>query len=103
MAEETLAQLPSFSKSPISKGVLTIHGFGARLRMQSGHLEIEDGLGPERSGASVSTEWRSSASCLCRCCAAPFTLRPSTSLCAYGSIEDKVRIGNLSTEEWMSG
>jgi CRISPR-associated protein Cas1 len=28
--------------------VLTIHGFGVRVRMQSGHLEIEDGVGPER-------------------------------------------------------
>src|SRR6266481_6853163 len=37
------------SKSPISKnGVLTIHGFGVRVRMQSGHLETEDGIGPDR-------------------------------------------------------
>lgn len=36
-------------KSPINKsGVLTIHGFGVRLRVQSGHLEIEDGIGPQR-------------------------------------------------------
>ena len=36
-------------KSPISKsGVLTIHGFGVRVRMQSGHLEIEDGVGLDR-------------------------------------------------------
>src|SRR6184192_2854569 len=36
-------------KSAISKsGVLTIHGFGVRVRKQSGHLEIEDGIGPER-------------------------------------------------------
>ena len=36
-------------KSPISKsGVLTISGFGVRVRMQHGHLEIEDGVGPER-------------------------------------------------------
>ena len=28
--------------------MLTIHGFGVRVRMQSGHLEIEDGAGPER-------------------------------------------------------
>jgi len=36
-------------KSPISKsGVLTIHGFGVRLRVQSGHLEIEDGIGTQR-------------------------------------------------------
>ena len=36
-------------KSRINKsGVLTIHGFGVRVRMQSGHLEIEDGVGAER-------------------------------------------------------
>ena len=36
-------------KSAISKsGVLTIHGFGVRVRMQSGHLEIEDGVGMDR-------------------------------------------------------
>ena len=36
-------------KSPISKsGVLTVHGFGVRVRMQSGHLEIEDGVGMDR-------------------------------------------------------
>jgi len=39
----------AFRKSPISKsGVLTIHGFGIRVRVHSGHLEIEDGIGPER-------------------------------------------------------
>jgi CRISPR-associated endonuclease Cas1 len=36
-------------KSPISKsGVLTIHGFGVRVRVQSGHLEVEDGVGMDR-------------------------------------------------------
>src|SRR5215467_14186649 len=36
-------------KSPINKsGVLTIRGFNVRLRMQSGHLEIEDGAGVDR-------------------------------------------------------
>jgi CRISPR-associated endonuclease Cas1 len=36
-------------KSPINKsGVLTLTGFGIKVRMQSGHLEIEDGIGPER-------------------------------------------------------
>ena len=29
-------------------GVLTLYGFGIRVRMHSGHLEIEDGIGPER-------------------------------------------------------
>ena len=42
-------QQHSFGKSPISKsGVLTISGFGVRVRMQHGHLEIEDGVGPDR-------------------------------------------------------
>jgi CRISPR-associated endonuclease Cas1 len=36
-------------KSAIGKnGVLTIHGYGVRVLMQSGHLEIEDGIGPDR-------------------------------------------------------
>lgn len=47
-----LLTLPQFSphhKSPFAKfGVLTIYGFGLRVRMQSGHLEIEDGIGSER-------------------------------------------------------
>jgi len=48
-AWQNLSQLSSSSKSSISKGgVLTIHGFGVRVRMQSGHLEIEDGIGEER-------------------------------------------------------
>jgi CRISPR-associated endonuclease Cas1 len=48
-AAHNLPQLPSSGKSPISKsGVLTIYGFGVRVRMQSGHLEIEDGVGTDR-------------------------------------------------------
>jgi CRISPR-associated endonuclease Cas1 len=48
-ASDTLPQLRRSIKSPISKtGVFTIYGFGVRVRMQSGHLEIEDGIGPER-------------------------------------------------------
>jgi CRISPR-associated endonuclease Cas1 len=36
-------------KLPVSKsGVLTLAGFGIKVRMQRGHLEIEDGIGPER-------------------------------------------------------
>src|SRR5271169_3981725 len=48
-ATQTVPQLPSSRKSPITKsGVLTLSGFGVRVRMQSGHLEIEDGVGLER-------------------------------------------------------
>jgi hypothetical protein len=48
-ASKNLAQSPVPRKSPISKrGVLTIYGFGVRISMRSGHLEIEDGIGPER-------------------------------------------------------
>ncbi len=48
-ASHNLPQSPSSGKSPISKsGVLSIHGFGVRVRMQSGHLEIDDGVGMER-------------------------------------------------------
>jgi CRISPR/Cas system-associated endonuclease Cas1 len=46
-ASHTLSH--SFGISQISKsGVLTLYGYGIRIRMQSGHLEIEDGIGPER-------------------------------------------------------
>jgi CRISPR-associated protein Cas1 len=49
VALPTVQQPSTFRKSSISKsGVLTIHGFGIRVRMQSGHLEIEDGIGPDR-------------------------------------------------------
>jgi CRISPR-associated protein Cas1 len=48
-ASHNVLQSPNPGKSPISKsGVLTIHGFGVRVSMHSGHLEIEDGVGPER-------------------------------------------------------
>ena len=46
-ASNTLSQ--SFAIPQISKsGVLTLYGYGIRVTMQSGHLEIEDGIGPER-------------------------------------------------------
>jgi CRISPR-associated endonuclease Cas1 len=48
-ASPNLPQFRSPGKSPISKsGILTIDGFGIRVCMRSGHLEIEDGIGPER-------------------------------------------------------
>src|SRR4051794_17676491 len=49
VASENVSQLNPSRKSPVSKsGVLTIHGFGLTVRMQTGHLEIEDGVGMER-------------------------------------------------------
>lgn len=48
-ASRTLPQPDFPRKSPIGRrGVLTLTGFGIKIRMQSGHLEIEDGIGPER-------------------------------------------------------
>src|SRR5690349_18207722 len=45
----TVPQSPVSSKFPLSRsGVLTLYGFGIRVRMRSGHLEIEDGIGQER-------------------------------------------------------
>jgi CRISPR-associated endonuclease Cas1 len=39
----------SFSILQISKsGVLTLYGFGIRITMQAGHLQVEDGIGHER-------------------------------------------------------
>lgn len=48
-ASSTLPQ-PDFSSKPSigRSGVLTLSGFGIKVRMQCGHLEIEDGIGPER-------------------------------------------------------
>ncbi len=48
-ASVTVPQPLISGKSTISRsGVLALHGFGVRVRMQSGHLEIEDGVGMER-------------------------------------------------------
>jgi CRISPR-associated endonuclease Cas1 len=39
----------SFPTPQISKsGVLTLYGFGIRIMMQAGHLQVEDGIGHER-------------------------------------------------------
>ena len=49
VAASTLPQSSRPRKSPIGKsGVLVLSGFGIKVRMQCGHLEIEDGIGPER-------------------------------------------------------
>ena len=48
-ASSTLPQQNVSRKSPIGKtGVLTLSGFGIKVRMQRGHLEIDDGVGLER-------------------------------------------------------
>ena len=45
-ASSTLPQPNVSRKSQIGKtGVLTLSGFGIKVRMQRGHLEIEDGVG----------------------------------------------------------
>src|SRR5215831_15119398 len=44
-----LSQHFTSRKSPIGRRrILTVYGFGVKIRMQSGHLEINDGVGPER-------------------------------------------------------
>ena len=46
-ASHKLAYPPIISQIP-KHGVLAIQGYGVHMRMQRGHLEIEDGVGPER-------------------------------------------------------
>jgi CRISPR-associated endonuclease Cas1 len=48
-ASQNLPQFPLSRKSPINRsGVLTLSGFGIKVRVQSRHLELEDGVGLER-------------------------------------------------------
>jgi CRISPR-associated endonuclease Cas1 len=48
-ADETVAHFPSTRKSPINRsGALVLSGFGIKVRVQSRHLELEDGVGLER-------------------------------------------------------
>ena len=48
-ASGTLPQPDFPRKSPIGRrGVLTLTGCGIKIRMQAGHLELEDGIGPGR-------------------------------------------------------
>lgn len=46
-ATQTLAHASAISQIP-KHGVLTLYGFGIRVTMQSGHLCVEDGIGPNR-------------------------------------------------------
>jgi CRISPR-associated endonuclease Cas1 len=46
-ASHTLSHSPAIRQ--ISRlGILTLYGYGIRVTMQAGHLQIEDGIGPER-------------------------------------------------------
>ena len=48
-ASSTVPKHDASRKSRIAKtGVLTLAGFGISVRMQRGHLEIEDGVGSQR-------------------------------------------------------
>jgi CRISPR-associated endonuclease Cas1 len=52
-ASHTLSHPPTFQQ--ISKSsVLTLHGFGIRITIRGGHLEIEDGIGPQRRALRLS-------------------------------------------------
>ena len=48
VATQTVSQLQPSRKSPSKNGVLALSGFGVRVRVRSGHLEAEDGVGLER-------------------------------------------------------
>jgi hypothetical protein len=49
MLTRVLQSLLSFTTPQISRsGVLTLHGFGIRIAMQAGHLQVEFGLGHAR-------------------------------------------------------
>lgn len=48
-ANETVNQFPSIRKSSINRtGVVLLSGFSIKVRVHSGHLELEDGVGLER-------------------------------------------------------
>lgn len=46
-AAKTLSHTSAISQIP-KHGVLTLYGFGIRVAVQSGHLVIDDGIGPDR-------------------------------------------------------
>jgi CRISPR-associated endonuclease Cas1 len=48
MAASHTLQHPSAIPQISRLGVLTLHGYGVRVTMQAGHLQLEDGIGPER-------------------------------------------------------
>lgn len=48
-AHPTVSQFPRSRKSPINRSaILTLSGFGIKVCVQAGHLQVEDGVGTER-------------------------------------------------------
>jgi CRISPR-associated protein Cas1 len=59
-ATKTVSQLPPFRKRDSvpevllpRHGVLTLFGFGIKVRVEKGHLLLHDGIGPERREARL--------------------------------------------------
>src|SRR5260370_33190486 len=48
MAASHTLSYPPASQQISKSGVLTLYGYGIRVTMQAGHLQVEDGIGPER-------------------------------------------------------
>src|ERR1035438_229214 len=50
IAKQTISQHLEFNKTikPASHGVLTLFGYGIQVRVDRGHLLVEDGIGSER-------------------------------------------------------
>src|SRR5713101_1041995 len=48
MAASHTLSYPPASQQISKSGVLTLYGYGIRVTMQAGHLQMEDGIGPER-------------------------------------------------------
>jgi CRISPR-associated endonuclease Cas1 len=48
-AAKTVSQLPqSHNSVPSRQGVVTLYGYGIQVRVDRGHLVMEDGIGPDR-------------------------------------------------------
>jgi len=43
-----LAVAETFSRDPLNKAVAVVDGYGLRMRVERGHLELSDGIGPYR-------------------------------------------------------
>src|SRR5437870_5915872 len=57
-ATKTVPQLPQSHNSPVElliprHGVVTLFGYGVQVRVDRGHLLLEDGIGPERRRARL--------------------------------------------------